>query len=239
MPPVIKSLQGIKKLNVGDIQNKKSLKFTISGATPTVYSEILNRIKSSGYSDRCSVNYAGPSYSKMFWRKSVLASFLGFGLVATYLAMRYSAQLAIGGSLALLHDCFSALLAIALFRVSFDMTTLIAILTIFGYSVNNTIVIFDEISRHPAFLSGGAITVETRVGLVESVVRHVFGRVVMTTATTLVPVVAMFIFAGYRSLSFSVPMLFGLLSGAASSIVIAPSFYVCYGPQKSGELYAR
>ena len=237
--PIFKSLDGIKNLGVNQIKNNKSLKFVILGATSNLYSEVMNKIKLSGYGDLCSVSYSGPSYSKMFWRRSLIAAFISFSFVTLYLVTKYSWQLAGGGALALIHDCLSTLTTIAIFKISFDMTTMIALLTIFGYSVNNTIVVFDEVCRHPAFLSGAAVTLETRLSLIRSVIDSVKGRVLMTTLTTLIPVLAILIFVGSSGASFAVPMICGLLFGGFSSVFISPILYAYYGSNRFGGLYAR
>ncbi|MDR1900420.1 MAG: protein translocase subunit SecF [Treponema sp.] len=140
-------------------------------------------------------------------------------IILIYASIRFKPQYAIGAVLALIHDALIMVAFISWSRMEFNTTTIAAILTILGYSINNTIVIFDRIreSRHIYPNSGF-------VDILDRSLSETLGRTIITTFTTMLAVLALYIFTTGSIKDFALALLVGLVSGAYSSMFIAPGF---------------
>lgn len=170
-------------------------------------------------------NDVSPASGREFLLKCLLAMIVAAILIIIYIAVRFSK---IGGwsagicsIFALCHDLIAALAASILFGFEFNANIVAVILTILGYSINNTIVIYDRIRENRTLYPKASLNELINLGCSQSLRRSI--RTSITTIGTMV-IVSIVVFAsGYTSLlSFSVPLIFGLISGTYSSIFVAP-----------------
>lgn len=143
-------------------------------------------------------------------------------LMLVYIALRFEFKFAVAGILALIHDVLVTVGLFALFRVEIDSTFVAAILTIVGYSINATIVIFDRIRENLK-----QSRKESLADLVNRSISETLTRSINTSATTLFAVVALLLFGGETTKVFALALFIGLISGTYSSIFLAsPLWYL-------------
>lgn len=166
-----------------------------------------------------------PSSGREFLLKCLLAMIIAAILIIIYIAIRFSK---IGGwsagicsIFALCHDLVAALAASILFGFEFNANIVAVILTILGYSINNTIVIYDRIRENRSLYPKASLNELINMGCSQSLRRSI--RTSVTTIGTMIIVSIVVFISGYNSLlSFSVPLIFGLISGTYSSLFVAP-----------------
>lgn len=166
-----------------------------------------------------------PSSGREFLLKCLVAVIFAAIIVIIYIAVRFRK---IGGwsagvcsVLALLHDLIVALAVSVLFGFEFNSNTVAVILTILGYSINNTIVIYDRIRENQKLMPKASLNELINAGCSQSMTRSI--RTSVTTISTMLIVTIVVAISGYTSLlTFSVPLMFGLISGTYSSIFVAP-----------------
>jgi preprotein translocase SecF subunit len=135
--------------------------------------------------------------------------------------VRFEWQFGVGALVALLHDVISTLGLFVLLRLDFSLTALAALLTIAGYSVNDTVVIFDRVRENMRRYK--------KMGLIELLnfsINETLARTIMTSGTVFVAVAALVLFGGPVLYSFSVAMLWGIIVGTYSSIWVASGMLV-------------
>ncbi|MCG3176169.1 MAG: Protein translocase subunit SecDF [Candidatus Omnitrophica bacterium] len=158
----------------------------------------------------------GPAIGREIKQKSVWAFVFSLGAIWLYVAYRFDFKFALGSILALFHDGFVALAAVALTGRELSVPVLAAVLTILGYSINDTIVIFDRIRERKR-----AGVKETYEQLINISLNQTLSRTILTTLTVLMVVVSMFVFGGEVINDFAFTMLIGLISGTYSTVYIA------------------
>ncbi|MGN1311856.1 MAG: protein translocase subunit SecD [Bacilli bacterium] len=149
---------------------------------------------------------------------AVLISLIG---IIIYVSFRFRMNYAISGIVALIHDALITLIFFGIFKLQIDSVFIAAILTIIGYSINDTIVTFDMIRRN--YNSKNNVTKEELPELINNSVRLTFFRTIMTTATTIVPIICLIIFGSNEILNFDIALLVGFVAGVFSSIYISNS----------------
>ncbi len=170
-------------------------------------------------------NDVSPSTGKEFFLKCIVAVIFAALLIIIYIALRFRK---IGGLsaglcsvLALLHDLAAAFAAMILCGFDFNSNMVAVILTILGYSINNTIVIYDRIRENQKLMPKTPLNDIINAGCSQSLTRSI--RTSITTVGTMLIVTIVVLVSGYNSLlSFSVPLTVGLISGAYSSLFVAP-----------------
>lgn len=166
-----------------------------------------------------------PSSGREFLLKCLVAVIFAAVVVIIYIAVRFRK---IGGwsagvcsVLALLHDLIVALAVSVLFGFEFNSNTVAVILTILGYSINNTIVIYDRIRENKKLMPKATLNELINAGCSQSMTRSI--RTSITTIATMLIVTIVVAVSGYNTLlTFSVPLMFGLISGTYSSLFVAP-----------------
>lgn len=149
---------------------------------------------------------------------AVLISLIG---IIIYVSFRFRMNYAISGIVALIHDALITVIFFGIFKLQIDSVFIAAILTIIGYSINDTIVTFDMIRRN--YNSKNNVTKEELPELINNSVRLTFFRTIMTTATTIVPIICLIIFGSNEILNFDIALLVGFVAGVFSSIYISNS----------------
>ena len=159
----------------------------------------------------------GASIGKDLTKSSLIALSIAFVAMLIYIAIRFEFKFGIAALTALIHDVLITLSVYAVFGISVNSPFIAAILTIIGYSINATIVIFDRIRENRRANRRSDVN-----ELADKSITQTMARSINTTLTTLFTIVAVFIFVpSVRDFSF--PIIIGILSGTYSSIVIAPS----------------
>ncbi len=151
--------------------------------------------------------------------------FASLGIVA-YVAVRFEYRFAVAGIVALLHDAFIVISVFALLRIVVDLPFIAAVLTIVGYSINDTIVIFDRIREN--FRAEKPKTKDELVKLVDRSLWQTMTRSINTVLTVLFAALSLFFFGGDPIHNFCFALLVGLVSGAYSSIFIASPIWVVW-----------
>lgn len=175
-------------------------------------------------------DYIGAKFSKTLVSSSILAIVVAMALILVYIWFRFRFAYAVSSLIALVHDVLMLLGVIALFRFEFSSTTVAALLTIIGYSLNNTIVIFDRIREN--------VSLHQEVSLDAHIDRSVtqsLSRTIMSAVTTLVAILPLAVFASGDIRMFAINMGFGILIGTFSSNLLAPAMlYWISKAQKKG-----
>lgn len=160
----------------------------------------------------------GPKIGAELQQKAALAILFSFALTLIYLAIRFELRFGVAAVIATVHDSIITLGFLALFQVEIALPTVAAILTIIGYSLNDTIVVFDRV-RENLNAKGGRR--EDPVALVNRSINETLPRTVLTSGTTLGVLMALLIFGGAVIRDFTTVLILGVLVGTYSSIFVA------------------
>jgi preprotein translocase subunit SecF len=163
-------------------------------------------------------DYIGPKFSATLLSSSILAVLVAMALILAYVWFRFRFAYAVSSIIALVHDILMMLTVILLFRFEFSSTTIAALLTTIGYSLNNTIVIFDRVREN--------VQLNKNLVLGQQIDRSVtqsMSRTIMSAVTTLIAIVPLAIFASGDIQLFAIKMGFGVLFGTYSSNLLAPA----------------
>ena len=163
-------------------------------------------------------DYIGPKFSATLLSSSILAIVVAMALILVYVWIRFRFAYAVSSLIALLHDILMMLTIISLLRLEFSSTTIAALLTIIGYSLNNTIVIFDRVRENVMLNKDVSLSAHINRSVTQSM-----SRTVMSAVTTLVAILPLAIFASGDIQLFAVNMGFGILFGTYSSNLLAPA----------------
>ncbi|MEQ1800631.1 MAG: protein translocase subunit SecF [Gammaproteobacteria bacterium] len=160
--------------------------------------------------------FVGPQVGDELSEQGALAGLFAFIMIGIYVAVRFQWKFAVGALVATLHDPLITLGIFALFQIPFDLSSLAAILAIVGYSVNDTVVVFDRIRENFRKIRRG-----TPEEIMNLSVNETLSRTIMTSVVTLLVVVAMLVFGGETLRGFSIALCIGIFIGTYSSIYIA------------------
>ncbi|MGB4829284.1 MAG: protein translocase subunit SecF [Paracoccaceae bacterium] len=186
-----------------------------------------------------SVESVGPKVSgELIWKavEAMVAASLG---IMAYIWLRFEWQYALGGVVALIHDVFITIGVFALFQIKFDLSIIAALLTILGYSINDTVVVFDRLRENLQKYK----TMPLR-DVMNLSVNETLSRTLMTSVTTLVALGAMLIFGGDVIRGFAFAIFFGVVLGTYSSVFVAKNLVLFIGldrgdkPKKSSNEFA-
>jgi preprotein translocase subunit SecF len=149
-------------------------------------------------------------------------------LILIYASIRFKPQYAIGAVIAIVHDALIMVAYVACTRMEFNTTTIAAILTILGYSINDTIVIFDRIRENRRIYPDDAFVLVLDRSLTETL-----SRTIITTVTTMLAVLSLYIFTTGSMKDFALTWLVGMISGVYSTVFIASGFVYLWEIQKA------
>ena len=174
------------------------------------------------------VEFVGPQVGEELAEDGGLAMVYALIGILIYVALRFEYRFAIASVLALVHDVVITVGFFSFFRLDFDLTVLAAILAVIGYSLNDTIVVFDRIRE--SFLK---MRKAEPLEVINTSINATLGRTIMTSMTTLLVVVALFVFGGEVIHAFATALLIGILVGTYSSIYIAGTAVLLMGVTKT------
>jgi preprotein translocase subunit SecF len=162
------------------------------------------------------IEMVGPKVGKDLTRKALLAIFFSWIGILIYVGVRFEFRYALGGIVALIHDVLITITFLSLFDKEFDLNIVAALLTIIGYSINDTIVIFDRIRENTRK--------NTRMPLLDVInvsVNQTLSRTILTSLTVLMVLTILFIFGGAVIHDFTFALLVGAVAGVYSTVFIA------------------
>lgn len=171
----------------------------------------------------------GPVIGAELQKKGIYATLASILGITAYIAMRFRLSFAVGAIAATFHDIFVVLAFLAFFKYDLSLNIVAAILTITGYSVNDTIVIFDRVRENMRLLRK-----ESLYDVVNKSVNQTLGRTIITAGTTFLSVLALFLFGGEVLRGFAFTMLVGIIWGTYSSVFIAASIAILLERRKAG-----
>lgn len=199
------------------------------GVTPETVEEVKAALsKMDPQITFTSVETVGPKVSgELVWSSILAVSITSLGIMA-YIWLRFEWQFALGGVLALLHDVFITIGIFALFQIKFDLTIVAALLTILGYSINDTVVVFDRLREN--LIKYKTMPLRDVMNLS---VNETLSRTLMTSLTTLMAVGCMLVLGGDVIRGFSFAIFVGVLLGTYSSVYVAKNLVLFLGLDRS------
>ena len=162
------------------------------------------------------VEFVGPQVGEELREKGGLAVLAALFGIVLYIWFRFEKKFSVGSVLALVHDVLITVGFFALFQIEFDLTILAAILAVIGYSLNDTIVVFDRIRENFVLMRSG-----TPAEVMNQSINQTLSRTVITSFTTLLVLTSLFIFGGQIIHGFALALILGVLIGTYSSIFVA------------------
>jgi len=217
--------QSFNKMNVGDFNVKKfgnendflikiEKKDTSTNAIEKIKKDLTSSIGGSFNFRR--VENVGPKVSAELLKSGVIAIALSLAAMLFYIWIRFEWQFSLGAILALFHDVIITLGLFSLFNLEINLSIVAAVLTIVGYSMNDTVVIYDRVRENLRKFSDIKIFELTNISINETL-----SRTIITSATTLLALVSIYLFGGEILKGFSLAMIMGVIFGTYSSIYIA------------------
>ena len=177
------------------------------------------------------VEFVGPKVGEELTNDGGLAMLYALIGILIYVAFRFEYRFALGSIAALVHDVIITLGVFSILQIEFDLTVLAAILAVIGYSLNDTIVVFDRIREN--FLSSRQVEAEP---IINEALNQTLSRTLMTSLTTLLVLLALFYLGGEVIHSFAGALLIGVIIGTYSSIYVASSMILALGISKEDML---
>ena len=174
-----------------------------------------------------STEIVGPVVGDQLKRQGTLATVLALGGILVYIALRFQLSFAVGAVAATVHDLLVTLAFLAFFRYDLTLNVIAGLLTITGYSVNDTIVIFDRVRENMRSMRRDNLST-----IVNVAVNQTLGRTIITAGTAFLSVIALYLFGGdvLRGLAFT--MLVGIISGTYSTVFIAAAIAIMWQGRK-------
>ncbi|WP_150463879.1 protein translocase subunit SecF [Francisella sp. XLW-1] len=171
-----------------------------------------------------SVNYIGPQVGKELASNGVLAIIIALVCILIYISARFEMKFGISACVALLHDPIVILGIFAAFQLEFDLTVLAAILAVIGYSLNDTVVIYDRVRENFRKMRNANV-----VEVVNKSINDTLSRTILTSGLTMLVVVVLYLFGGSSVHNFSLALILGIVVGTYSSIYVAGVVAVALG----------
>ena len=217
--------QSFNKMNLGDFNVKKfgnendflikiEKKDTSANAIEVIKKDLTSSLGGSFNFRR--VENVGPKVSSELLKSGIIAIALSLAAMLFYIWIRFEWQFSLGAILALFHDVIITLGLFSLFGLEINLSIVAAVLTIVGYSMNDTVVIYDRVRENLRKFSDIKIYELTNISINETL-----SRTIITSATTLLALVSIYLFGGEILKGFSLAMIMGVVFGTYSSIYIA------------------
>lgn len=183
----------------------------------------------------------GPQVGKELAEKGATALLMTLLFIGIYIVMRFQWKFSVGATLAALHDPFVVVGFFALTQMTFDLTVLSAILAVIGYSLNDTVVVFDRVRERLLSMRKA-----TPTEVMDTAINETLSRTIMTSGTTMIVVVSLLLLAGEALRGFATALAVGIVVGTYSSIYVAGAAALDLGlsqrdlmpPDKKGEVDA-
>lgn len=210
---------GYKEAVVQTFGSTTDLLVRMPGEDPKLGQEVADALRKAGGDNPATVKrveFVGPQVGEELRDQGGLGMLLALGGVLVYLAFRFQWKFALGAILSLIHDVVVTVGLLSYFQITFDLTVLAAVLAIIGYSLNDTIVVFDRVRENFRVLRKANLIENINVSTTQTLL-----RTMATSISTLLAIGALMIFAGDNLWGFSLALFIGVLAGTYSSIYIA------------------
>jgi preprotein translocase subunit SecF len=214
-------LRNVVVQNVG--QGGREFQVRVQGGEDSDSSAVPDAIKSGmrekfgeGSYEVLRVETVGPKVGKDLWRDASLAILAATIMMGIYIAVRFDLRFGVGAAVALLHDVLITLGALSIANMEFDLTTVAALLTVVGFSVNDTVIISDRIRENMKKMRRESLATIVNVSINETL-----SRTIITSGTAVLVTAALFVLGGSVIHSFAFALLVGFIVGTYSSIYIA------------------
>ena len=213
----------LSSLNLGDVQiqnfgSEKNILVRIEASSSennsSALSKITNQLILFGKIQRAEV--VGPKISSELIQKGILAIISAVGLMLFYIWIRFEWQFSLGAVLALIHDVIITIGIFSFFQIEFNLSIIAALLTIIGYSMNDTVVVYDRIRENLRKYKK-----QDLYDLINISINQTLSRTVLTSFTTLLALFSLYIFGGQVIKGFTLAMIIGVFIGTYSSTFIA------------------
>ncbi|MCP1313093.1 MULTISPECIES: protein translocase subunit SecF [unclassified Halomonas] len=189
---------------------------------PDVGSDVVNLLRQGGDGvNLVRAEFVGAQVGDQLRDQSGLGLMVALGVVMLYVALRFQYKFAIGALLALIHDVIIVVGVFALFQLDFNLTVLAAILAVIGYSLNDTIVVYDRIRE-----SIRTSRIENMSQIFNEAINATLSRTLATSGTTMLVLVALLILGGDMIQNFAIALLIGIGVGTFSSIYISGALLI-------------
>jgi len=227
VPDLPKMRSVLNELNIGEIvlqnfgsDNDVSLRAGISSEEKLMHNiDLIKETLKTHFPyefEYRKVDFVGPQVGDQMISSGVMAMLLSFLAIMCYIWIRFEWQFALGVLAALVHDAVLSLGFMSITKLDFNLSTVAAILTIIGYSVNDTVVIYDRIRENLRKYNKKSPTI-----IINMSINETLSRTTITVLTTLLANIALIIYGGEAIRSFSILVFFGILIGTYSSIFIS------------------
>jgi preprotein translocase subunit SecF len=180
--------------------------------------------EASGKIELRRVEFVGPQVGRELAEDGGLAVLYALIGILVYVLLRFEWRFSVGAIIATVHDTIVTVAVFSLFRIEFDLTVLAAVLAVIGYSLNDTIVIFDRIRENFRKVRKGSV-----LDIVNRSINETMSRTIITSGTTLMVVAALFLFGGPVIHGFALALIVGIVTGTYSSIYVATAAAVMLG----------
>lgn len=234
----------IAQLDLGDVQvqnleNARNavLRFEMAGeAAPR---DLMERVQGAIRTVAPGVEFTrvevvGPKVSGELFTGGLIALGLAIVLMLIYIWFRFEWQFGLGAVLALFHDTILTLGVFSFFRIEFTLTIIAALLTIIGYSMNDTVVVFDRLRenlrKYKKMPLGEVVDLSTNETL---------SRTIITGCTALLALIGLLVLGGESLQGFAIAMIFGIVIGTYSSVYVAAPAILLWGVKRGGEVEAQ
>ena len=224
----------LSSLNLGDLQiqnfgSKSNILVRVesqkSKNNSTSLAPITNELKTFGDIQR--VEVVGPKISSELIQKGITAIIIAVGLMLFYIWLRFEWQFSMGAVLALLHDVIITIGIFSFFQIEFNLSIIAALLTIIGYSMNDTVVVYDRIRENLRKYKKLDL-----YELINSSINQTLSRTVLTSLTTLIALFSLYLLGGEVIKGFTLAMIIGVFVGTYSSTFIASQLLLYLGVKR-------
>lgn len=231
----------LERIDLGDVQvqvfgapTEAMVRFqTPAGANPA---QTVDKVKATVRETLGQVKFertdvVGPKVSGELFQAGLLALLLSIGLMLIYIWFRFELQFGIGAVVALFHDVFLTFGVIAYFQLEFSLTTVAAILTVIGYSMNDTVVVFDRLREN--------LRKYKRMPLREVIdlsINETLSRTIITGLTAMLALAGLAVFGGPTLFGMSLVLMFGIVIGTYSSIYVAAPVILLWGVKRNDDV---
>ncbi|MGE7605325.1 protein translocase subunit SecDF [Peribacillus frigoritolerans] len=214
----------IKDVRLAGQDNKNAVVRTVGVLDKQEIAELKDHFKKD-HGAEPNVSTVSPTVGKELAKNAMFALAIASIGIILYVSIRFEWRMAVPAVVALIHDAFFIITIFSLLRLEVDITFIAAVLTIVGYSINDTIVTFDRIRENLRF-SRKIKTAEELENIVNISIRQTLTRSINTVLTVLITVVALMIFGSEAIRNFSIALFIGLICGVYSSLLIASQFWL-------------
>nr|WP_267892948.1 protein translocase subunit SecF [Helicobacter aurati] len=166
----------------------------------------------------------GPKVGDELARSAIISLVLAVIAMMLYVSFRYEWRFALASIIALVHDVMITAASVIVFKIDLNLEVVAALLTLLGYSINDTIIVFDRIREK--MLQGKKMSIEE---VINEAISHTLSRTILTSLTMFFVVLTLYVFGGKIIVGFSLPLLVGVVFGTYSSMFVAPKLAILFG----------